>query len=83
MTAPVRHRDIREKKDLSEPRRGIIVSSVVVVAVRQPNCLFAAAQVETKITNSVIDSFPDDVSVIPGLLAYGGKDGEVGGELGM
>ena len=85
MTAPVCHQDIGKEQNFSESRVVVIVTSVIIVTVtiRQPDRLFATAEVETKITDSIVESFPDDVAVIPRLLADGGKDGEIRGELGV
>ena len=87
MTAPVCHQDIGKEQNFSESRVVVIVTVtsiiIVTVAICQPDRLFATAEVESKITDSIVESFPDDVAVIPRLLADGGKDGEVRGELGV
>ena len=81
MAFPVCHQNISEEQNLSESGRLVFSDIFVSVAICQPNCLPAAAEIETKVANSVIDSFPDDVTVVPRLLADGGKDGEVRGQL--
>ena len=81
MTASIRHQNIGEKQDLSKPRDFIFFIFLVGVTVRQPHCLFAAAEVESEISHPVVDTFSDDVTIISGLLADRGEYREVGGEL--
>lgn len=71
MAIPISYSDIVEEENM--PKALGIISGTI----SKPHSLPGTPQVETEVSNLVIYTLPDDVTIIFRILADGGKDGEV------